>query len=263
MLYRCYGSPYINGGQVIKEEQLGASGTGLFSDDVACDIRDDYRELIGDGLAGPAATDRLLRKWADALDDPDEGPVIWLALAATQWRTGRLEDRVRERAEEVIRSGRDVLRWDTESDRRARARVLAKLQSDLDSPQRHPVKVRPRLRTTTPLRPGDAITYRLTDERLVLLRVVFRVGDDNDNYPIVEVADWVGLSSPAAPGSLQTRSFHAGVEMLSLVQHRRGDYPQDRIDVVARGLAVTRRNPDPSMMLAWPELEAFLLRTQS
>jgi hypothetical protein len=42
---------------------MGAWGTGVFSDDNAADLSDDYRDFIGDGLSGPEATDRLLAEW--------------------------------------------------------------------------------------------------------------------------------------------------------------------------------------------------------
>src|SRR5215469_10167451 len=81
---------------------MGAWGTAVFSDDTACDVRDNYVDLIGDGLSGVEATKKLLREWAGSLDDPDEGPVFWLALAATQWKNGRLEDLVQQRALNII-----------------------------------------------------------------------------------------------------------------------------------------------------------------
>ena len=84
---------------------MGAWGPALFSDDTATDGRDDYRDHVGDGLSGSAATDRLLSEWRSTLSDPDEGPVFWLALAATQWKCGRLEPRVLEKALEVISTG--------------------------------------------------------------------------------------------------------------------------------------------------------------
>jgi hypothetical protein len=234
----------------------------LFSDDDACDVRDQYRELIGDGLSGPEATDRLLDDWADALGDPHDGPVVWLALAATQWRVGRLEPRVRQRALDIISSGEDLQRWESAIDRRKRAKVLAKLQAELLSPQRPLVKIAPPLRTTTPLQTGDAATYRLDDGRMVILRVVGVVGDERDNYPIVEVADWIGeppVPDPAGvPGRGPVRmGFPA---LISLVQHRRGEYPADRVDVIARGLPVARR-PGPETMIAWPRLAQFLSDT--
>ena len=91
---------------------MGAWGTAIFSDDTACDIRGEYRELIGDGLSPSEATDHLLEEWKELLDDPDERSVIWISLAVTQWKLGRLEERVERKAIEIIRSGSDLVRWE-------------------------------------------------------------------------------------------------------------------------------------------------------
>src|SRR4051812_35764379 len=113
---------------------MGAWGTAIFSDDTAVDVRDDYRDHVGDGLSGPAATDRLLDEWRTTLGDPDEGPVFWLSLAATQWKCGRLEPRVLEKALEVISSGAGLERWkDDPKLLKKRQTVLAKLEEQLSS----------------------------------------------------------------------------------------------------------------------------------
>lgn len=44
-----------------KGVSLGVWGPGIFSDDLACDLRDEYRELVADGLSGEEATDRRRR----------------------------------------------------------------------------------------------------------------------------------------------------------------------------------------------------------
>jgi hypothetical protein len=51
---------------------MGAWGTALFSDDTACDVRDSYVDLVGDGLTGSEATKALLREWTASLHDPDD-----------------------------------------------------------------------------------------------------------------------------------------------------------------------------------------------
>src|SRR5215831_8788880 len=58
---------------------MGAWGPGLFSDDIVCDVRDEYRASIEDGLDDDAATRQILVSYADVIDDPDDGPVVWLA----------------------------------------------------------------------------------------------------------------------------------------------------------------------------------------
>src|SRR5512142_3592223 len=114
---------------------MGAWGTAIFSDDTACDVREDYRDHIGGGLSGPEATDRLLYAWRETLHDPDVGPVFWLALASTQWKCGRLESRIRDKALEVIANGSDLRRWADKLKLLTRRKlVLAKLEEQLRSP---------------------------------------------------------------------------------------------------------------------------------
>jgi len=90
---------------------MGTWGTAIFSDDTASDVRDEFRDLIGEGLSTEQATDKLLRQYAPSLDDPDDGPPFWLGLAVTQWKSGRLLERVKEKALEIIDSGADLKRW--------------------------------------------------------------------------------------------------------------------------------------------------------
>ena len=60
---------------------MGAWGPAIFSDDLAVDVRDDFRDLIGEGLTADEASERLKAEYADTLQDPDEGPVFLFALA--------------------------------------------------------------------------------------------------------------------------------------------------------------------------------------
>ena len=80
-------------------------GPALFSDDLACDVRDDYRELLEDQVSDSEATRRILEQYAGSLADPDEASVVWLGLAVTQSKVGRLETSVRDEALRVIDSG--------------------------------------------------------------------------------------------------------------------------------------------------------------
>jgi hypothetical protein len=51
---------------------VGVWGTDLFSDDLACDIRDHYRELLEDGMEDGAATRLILEKFRAYLEEPKE-----------------------------------------------------------------------------------------------------------------------------------------------------------------------------------------------
>jgi len=152
---------------------MGVWGTGIFSEDTACDVRDRYRDLVGDGLAGQQATDLLLDEFREALDEADSASVIWLALAATQWRCGRLEPRVQARALQAIDTGSDLVRWQ-EAPRlfRKRQAVLAELRETLLSPQPPEKRIRRRFRNTCEWETGELIGYRLQSENLVIFRVI-------------------------------------------------------------------------------------------
>lgn len=51
------------------------------SDDVACDIRDHYRELIEDGVEDVGAIQRTVEKFGAYLDEPDGIALIAFAVS--------------------------------------------------------------------------------------------------------------------------------------------------------------------------------------
>ena len=113
-------------------------GTEIFSDDLACHIRSRWHALIGDGLPADVSTERVLGEHADGLEDSNKRSVVWLALALSQWSTGRLLDSVRDVALEVIDDGSDLGRWNTEALRTAREKALARARSQLLSSEQPP-----------------------------------------------------------------------------------------------------------------------------
>jgi hypothetical protein len=71
---------------------MGAWDVGSFADDTALDVRDAWVEPIRRGRSPADVTAEILGAFGS--DDP----VVWLALADTQWRWGRLEPLVQEHA---------------------------------------------------------------------------------------------------------------------------------------------------------------------
>lgn len=176
---------------------MGAWGAGLFSDDTACDIRDEYRDLLGDGLSGPNATDRILEMWRNELDDSDVYPVVWLALASVQVKCGKLEERVKTRALEIIDRGIDLKRWESDPKLyRRRKETLQKIRLQILSPQRPPVRIKKRHRFVTAFKIGDVLAYRLLSGNYAIFRVVEYFTDKGGTYPVIQVCDWKGLNIP-------------------------------------------------------------------
>jgi hypothetical protein len=180
---------------------MGTWGTAIFSDDTACDVRDEWRDLVGDGNSGTEATDRLLSQWKGPLSDPYEAPVFWLALAATQWKCGRLEDRVKTKAIAVIDNGGDLARWgDNAKDRKRRERVLLKLRAQLLSPQPPQRRIPKRFRDTCDWKEGELIAYHLRSGLLTLFRVIGHHTDKGGTMPVCELLEWTGSALPDETG---------------------------------------------------------------
>jgi hypothetical protein len=176
---------------------VGAWGPGLFSDDVACDVRDQYRELIEDQVADDDAEQQVLDSWSTALDDDDDGPVVWLALAATQSKLGRLSERVKGEALRVMDDGSDLARWEeaTRSERNAREKALAKLRDQLTGPQPAPKKLRKPKQKTSGLALGEVLALP-TDHGVMLVRVAQLQADRTMECPVLVTQDWFGAEVP-------------------------------------------------------------------
>src|SRR5687767_9005534 len=100
------------GGRNWRSGDMGTWGAGLFEDDTACDVRDAYEDLIAEGLTSEAATASLEASFDPASDPHDLEPTFWLALAAAQWRVGRLTERALARALDVLDAGRGLEGFD-------------------------------------------------------------------------------------------------------------------------------------------------------
>jgi hypothetical protein len=139
----------------------------LFADDGACDVRDEFIACLGAGDDPADIAREMIRRHGDMIADPDDGPVFWLALAATQWTYGCLGGDVRARAIKVIDSGIDLARWSGAAAAR-RQKVLEALREQLTSPQpplrrprRKALPVIPSMRLPSPDGSACAVAYEL------------------------------------------------------------------------------------------------------
>jgi hypothetical protein len=165
---------------------MGVWGAGIFSDDTAADVRDEYRDYLAEGLDGIAATDKLLNLFKVSQDDPDDGPPFWLSLAATQSRYGRLEERVRDRALKIIDGGSDITRFEGNAKlKRARTRALERLRAQLVGPQPKAAKVRREIPSECDWEPGEVVGYRRDSGEWIPLHVQGIGEMRGSRYPVV------------------------------------------------------------------------------
>lgn len=224
---------------------MGAWGPAIFSDDTACDVRSEYRELLEDQISDEEATRRVIEAYQH-LDD-DERHVLWLALAAAQSQLGRLDDGVKRRALEIIDEGHGLQLWEEAgaNELAKRKSALAKLRKNLVGPQPARKTVRRPWRHVTDLEPGDVLAFT-TNGQVDLLRVL-RVDDERVGAaPIVEWLDWSGADVPSARRlrRLKPRARASDLggparpEVFRVARHRRKD-----LDWAGSGFTVVSRLP--------------------
>ena len=142
---------------------MGAWSAAIHGNDRAADIRGTYLEHLEDQLSDDEALDRVLDEYA-FLEGTDDEHELWLSLALTQSKLGRLDDEVRDRALEIIDSGDDLDRWaDLDGDVGERRRALMKLRVRLTSPQPARSRVRRPWRYATKLEAGDLLLHDRPD----------------------------------------------------------------------------------------------------
>lgn len=206
---------------------MGSWGTKLFMNDGAADVQDTYREHIVMGMPDGEAEEAVIREFS-----MEQSYELWLPLAVTEWRVGRLSGRVKERA---VKAAEEELAELTElwkpgqADRRREE--LRKSLELIASPQ--PARKKLRLPGTVSRNPwpvGGVIQYRLDrvyglpcpnpfEGEYVLLQIVGERRGPADKLPqdtvTVALYDWHGKTPPAEdPEAFKTRA-------LSLVPFRK------------------------------------------
>ena len=184
---------------------MGAWGTGLYSNDVATDIRGDYIDALCFGKTNEAATQELLEKNKDIFGTEDEA-LFWYALADTQWNYGRLLPEVKQRALFFIDNDTED-RWETKKDQAAWQKTLEKLKEKLlsEQPQPKAIKLYQSFRCEWAL--GDVYAYRFESEysketgfyhNYVVFRKISECHDWPDTViPVVQVYKWIGTDIPS------------------------------------------------------------------
>ena len=236
---------------------MGTCGVAIFSDDLAADIRGDFRELIGDGLTPSEATDRLKAEYASSLDDPNEMPVFWIALALAQWKLGRLEENTKKMALQVIDDGTDLARWEDVKSRVKREAVLAKTRAELLAASPPAKRVPRTVREANEWQLGETIGFHLLSGRWTMFRVIGHHADKGGRFAVCELLNWVGEAFPSKDlvAELQIRKENTprGISQFLFQEPRK---KKDKARVVRLGFTTTpQQKRGGYTALIWPYVD--------
>ena len=190
---------------------MGAWGTGLYQDDTTCDVKEEYLNLLKIGTEPEEAMEEMIINWEDCIEDVEEGPLFWFALAETQWRYGLLDEKVKEIALQYIEEGIDLERWEEDQKLYTKRKAeLEKLKEKLESEQPKGKKIPKMTFKRAKWKVGDIILYQILNENLkdhkwykkyVLLKMVgtnkYNVGSlprekYYDEYELLSLYNWIG-----------------------------------------------------------------------
>src|SRR5688500_9962879 len=223
---------------------MGTWGPAIFSDDLASDVREGFRDLIGEGLDARAATECLRDDCADVVGDPEEGPVFLIALAASQWKRGHVDPPVIAEALAAIAAGGGMERWEDAApgQQRARRRALDKLAGELATPPRDPIRIPRRRLQDTPLELGDVVAVPDGERTLLFAVIDFHV-DKGGRATVVRRLPFLD-DLPADRAEVREAAL-SGItaDMLEITPFfiafndgRTPQRPPDDVAIVARGL---------------------------
>lgn len=168
---------------------MGAWGTKLYEDDLALDVKEEYTEKLKNGLKNEDALGQILEEYKSSIEDSDEAPIFWLALADTMWKLGRLTERVKKEAIKNIKLNLRYWKQATNTkEYESRQKELEKLKEKLNS--KMPEEVKFIKKSTKEVRKrkyewniGDVYAYQLKGEKAKELGLygkylIFRKVDD-------------------------------------------------------------------------------------
>lgn len=142
---------------------MGAWGVGLYQDDVTCDIKDEYLNWLRVGKTSLEATQEMIDYNEDFIEDEDDAPLFWFALADTQWKYGRLLPEVKEIALKYLHEGNDLKKWEDTKEYNKRKKVLEELEIRLNSEQPPEKKVSKLSLLKTKFNVGDILLYKIKE----------------------------------------------------------------------------------------------------
>ena len=169
---------------------MGFWGSSLYANDTTSDVRDSYMNYLMDQLSDQEVYEKIMEKFAEYFEDEDEEPLVWYALAETQWKVGRLLPEVKEKALYWIEHNGGLEPWlDTPSKGKGWMKTLDKLREKLNSPMPERKNIRrPTPINTNPWNIYDVYAYQCHGKYAVKYGiegkyiVLHKIGEDVPRY---------------------------------------------------------------------------------
>ena len=178
---------------------MGSWGAGIRDDDFVCDVENAFKEHLKDGMSLVDATKSVREQFSDALDDSDEGPLFWIAIADMQWTYGDLDPLVLQRVQKIIETANGMERWGepTEKLYKQRTAALSKFNDKISLPNPKPSRRPKRINRKPKFSAGDCLSIVLENGQYGAALVLATDSSDPENpTDLVAQLDYLSDAPP-------------------------------------------------------------------
>ena len=132
----------------------------LYSEDLARDVKHSYIQFLKDRFSNEEAHAKTLDKFNEYMGT-DKEPLVWYALADTQWDVGRLKPDVKAKVLGLIEQSAGIELWSGQYAQNKWKRNLICLKRRIETPMFKQKVMYKEEFTSNPWEVGDVIAYRL------------------------------------------------------------------------------------------------------
>lgn len=163
---------------------MGTWGPGLYQNDISDEIKHSFIDRCKRGHTIEEATEIFIKEYAGELEDEEDAPNFWFALADVQWKYGRLLPKVKKNALDCIENElkNETYNEFDKSDAKKRKKVLEELRKKLNSPMPSEKKISQHRLYKCEWEIGDTYAYPLDTE----------IWKDNDFYGCYLIMQKIG-----------------------------------------------------------------------
>ncbi len=179
---------------------MGSWGVGIKQDDLVLDVINSFDDSLKSGCSLEGATNAVLNDFSESLEDKDEGPLVWIAIAESQWSYGGLDETVLSRVKDDLDKGNGLALWEESSARmyekrkQALTRFVAKITTPNTKPKKFPkIVVRP-----PKFAAGDCLAVKLSNGQYGAA-LVLEADHSNIEYGknLIAVLDYMSKDRPS------------------------------------------------------------------
>jgi hypothetical protein len=177
---------------------MGTWSSAITGDDTVADVIGAINDQLKRGATMTEACSAARQQFRSLLSDEDEAPLLWLALAAVQWRHGAVEPDVLARVRADVQQQRGLSRWRENEELLAkRLAALRGFAEQVALPNGSPKPLPKPIVRQASFEVGDCLAVRLDDGRYSAA-LVLAVDDSNPERGLNLVAglDYVGALAP-------------------------------------------------------------------